>query len=123
MVHITNIDGGERRQLDLCENCADAYYKSTPRMNAFRGLICLSDSYREDLYKRLEQSHPEVFEPSSNSESILVARDTMRHFLQRTLQEDKIEVNNDGLEMLLVDLAMSDHFNARQHQFRIRQKK
>src|SRR5882724_7874438 len=46
----------------LCQECAEAYFASTPGMNSSRGLICLSDSYRSKLYDMLETAHPEAFD-------------------------------------------------------------
>ncbi len=114
MEHITMFHHGERKQLEFCSECADEYYKATPGMVGSRGLICLSEAYRDRLYRRLETAHPEVFDEPKDPANMTANRDTLRQFLEAALRDDHIEVSSDGLEMLLVDFACSNHFFQKQ---------
>jgi protein-arginine kinase activator protein McsA len=101
----------ERKQ-HLCEECADAYFASTPGMNSARGLICLSDSYRSKLYDLLEAVHPEAFD-NTDSEACRRASKLMQDFLRLHLKKDNIEMNEDAFQMLCQDFFCSHHFYTR----------
>src|SRR5258705_8236697 len=107
-VHLTKTEyteSGEERGTEeqhFCQSCADAFFASTPGMNSSRGLICLSDLYRSKLYDLLEVAHPEAFD---NSDEYACRRgsELMRNFLREHLAKDKVELNEDGFEMLCGD--------------------
>lgn len=96
----------------LCNECADAFFASTPGMNSSRGLICLSDSYRSRLYDLLEIAHPEAFD-NSDSEACKRGGKLMQDFLREHLKKDKIEMNEDAFGMLCHDFFGSHHFYTR----------
>jgi protein-arginine kinase activator protein McsA len=103
---------GTQREQHFCEQCADTYFACTPDMNSMRHLICLSDSYRSKLYDLLETVHPEAFDNSS-TEACERGSELMRRFLREHLTKDKIELNEDGFEMLCGDFLGSHHFYTR----------
>ena len=100
------------REQHLCEQCADAYFASTPGMNAARGLICLSDSYRSKLYDLLEAVHPEAFD-NTDFEACQRASKLMQDFLREHLKKDNIEMNEGAFDMLCHDFYCSHHFYTR----------
>ena len=100
------------KERHLCRECADAYYANTPGMNSARGLICLSDEYRERLYDMLAAQHPEAFD-NSDAKACQRGSGIMRSFLRERLTKDGIELNSDGFEMLLCDFFGSHHFYRR----------
>jgi hypothetical protein len=108
---------GTQQQQHLCETCADAYFASTPGMNSSRGLICLSDSYRSRLYDLLEATHPEAFD-NEDADACRRASEMMRQFLLEHLKKDKVELNEDGFDMLCQDFFCSHHFYTRQDEFK-----
>src|SRR5258708_5401483 len=93
--------GTERKQ-HFCDQCADAYFSSTPGMNSARRLIQLSDSYRSKLYDLLEAVHPEAFD-DSDLEACRRGSELMRGFLHEHLKKDHLEMNEDAFEMLCQD--------------------
>src|SRR5687768_7054489 len=99
------------KERHFCESCADAYFRDTPELSSCRNLICLSDSYRSKLYDLLEAAHPEAFK--DDDESIIKSATIMSDFLRQHLENDKIEVNEVGFSMLLVDFMCSHHFYTR----------
>ena len=101
----------------FCEECADKYFASTPGMNSARGLICLSDVYREKLYDKLEAELPEIF--IENDDNVLMEKraDRMAEFLHEELKREGIEVNEDAFGMLFSDLFCTYHFYDRQERF------
>ncbi len=99
-------------QRQFCRECADEYYAKTPGMNSSRDLICLSDWYRNKLYNLLELECPEAFDYSDNKACELSGELT-RVFLQNQLDKNDIKLNEDGFEMLWVDLNCSHHFYKR----------
>jgi hypothetical protein len=123
MVHLTQTsyvagspeERGTEKQ-HFCEQCADAYFASTPGMNSSRGLICLSDSYRSKLYDLLETAHPEAFD-NHDDEACRGGSEAMRKFLRKHLKQDKVKVSGDALEMLCQDFFGSHHFYTRLDEF------
>src|SRR5215831_12287709 len=107
-VHLTNTtcnqsgDEVERKEQHFCEACADAFFASTPDMNPQRGLICLSDLYRFQLYDLLESVHPEAFD-NHDSEACRRGSELMRAFLRERFKKDGLEVSGDAFEMLCLD--------------------
>jgi len=120
MVHLTTtvdvmgifqVPGAQREQ-HFCEQCADEYFARTPGMNSSRHLICLSDSYRSKLYDLLQKAHPEAFD-NSDTEACRRGSELMRNFLRKHLSKDKIELNEDGFDMLCQDFVGSHHCYSR----------
>jgi hypothetical protein len=101
----------------FCRECADTYFACTPRMNPARGLISLSDSYRSKLYDLLEVEHPEAFDYSDTA-ACGRASELTRAFLRQHLKRDGIELNEDGFEMLWIDLNCSHHFYSRADEYK-----
>jgi len=120
MVHLTRTvwaegfgqEPGTRREQHFCEQCADTYFACTPGMNSARRLICLSDSYRAKLYDLLETAHPEAFD-NGDTEACRRGSELMRSFLREHLAKEKIELNDDGFDMLCQDFFCSHHFYSR----------
>ncbi len=120
MVHLTTTvhakaldqEAGTQREQHFCQECADAYFASTPGMNSARGLICLSDSYRSKLYDLLEKAQPQAFD-NTTTEACRRGSELMRRFLREHLTKDKIELNEDAFDMLCGDFFGSHHFYTR----------
>ena len=124
MVHLTKTNyapgSGEElgtEQQHFCEQCADAYFASSPGMNAMRNLICLSDSYRSKLYDLLEEAHPEAFD-NHDTEACRRGGEIMTHFLREHLKRDGVEVSGDAFDMLCQDFFGSHHFYTRSDEFK-----
>ncbi|MCG7936831.1 MAG: hypothetical protein JAY68_19495 [Candidatus Thiodiazotropha taylori] len=96
----------------FCKDCADDYYAQTPGLNASRDLISLSDWYRSKLYDLLEEKHPEAFD-YSDTDACQQSGELTRAFLRKQLKMNGIELNDDGFEMLWLDLNCSSHFYKR----------
>jgi hypothetical protein len=111
-VEIPGQEPGAQREQHFCEQCADEYFAQMPGMNSSRGLIRLSDSYRSKLYDLLEAAHPEAFD-NSDTKACLRGSELMRNFLRERLTKDKIELNDDGFNMLCFDFFGSHHFYSR----------
>jgi len=123
LVHLTQTScvpdsQGERgtKKQHFCEQCAEAYFATTPGMNSSRGLICLSDFYRSKLYDLLESAHPEAFD-NHDDEACRRGSEAMRKFLRKHLKQDKVKVSGDALEMLCQDFFGSHHFYTRLDEF------
>ena len=101
----------------FCEECADKYFASTPGMNSARGLICLSDAYREKLYDKLEAELPEIFIETDDQVLMGKRAETMSEFLREELKREGIEVNEDAFGMLFSGLFCTYHFYDRQDRF------
>ena len=86
-------------------------------MNSARHLICLSDSYRAKLYDLLETAHPEAFD-NTIVEACRRGSELMRSFLREHLTKDKIELNDDGFEMLSQDFFGSHFFYSRSDEYK-----
>jgi hypothetical protein len=108
---------GSPQQRDFCRECADNYYATTPGMNSSRALICLDNWYRSKLYDLLEKAHPEAFD-NSDAEACRRATNLKCNFLKEHLTKDKIELNQDGFEMLCMDFCFSHHFYRRADEFK-----
>jgi protein-arginine kinase activator protein McsA len=106
---------GTKKQ-HFCQDCADAYFASTPGMNPSRGLISLSDSYRSRLYDLLETEHPEAFD-NHDIEACRKSSEVMRKFLAEHFKQDNIELAGDAFEMLCNDFFGSHHFYTRLDEF------
>jgi len=114
VVHLTKIEAktGAQREQHFCQQCADTFFACTPGLNPMRGLICLSDSYRATLYDLLETTRPDAFD-NSTTEACRRGSEWMRRFLREQLAKDKIELNEDALDMLCADFFGSHHFYTR----------
>jgi hypothetical protein len=120
MVHLTTTvevhglgqEPSAQQEQHFCQECADSFFASTPGMNSARHLICLSDSYRSKLYDLLEAAHPEALD-NSDTEACERGSELMRNFLREHLTKDKIELNEDGFDMLCHDFFGSHHFYSR----------
>jgi hypothetical protein len=109
-----------KEERHFCEDCADAYYASTPGMNAQRSLICLSDFFRTRLYDRLEADHPDAFYDGDDHQTLARAMETITEFLRRELEEAGIGINDDAFGMLLSDFCCSWHFYERRDEVKKR---
>jgi hypothetical protein len=98
----------------FCEECADKYFASTPGMNSARGLICLSEAYREKLYDKLEAELPEILVETDDKVLMGKRADKMAEFLRDELKREGIEMNDDAFGMLFSDLFCTYHFYDRQ---------
>ena len=112
----------DEREMHLCRECADTYFASTPGLNSSRGLICLSDWYRQRLYDQLESLHPEAFD-NSDDEACRKGSEVMIRFLTEQLAREKLEIKGDAFEMLLVDFFGSHHFYTRLDEVNKRKRK
>ena len=117
MVEGLGQETGTQREKHFCEQCADTYFACTPGMNPARHLICLSDSYRAKIYDLLETAHPEAFD-NSTTELCRRGSELMRRFLRGNLTKDKIELNDDGFEMLCQDFFGSHYFYSRSDEYK-----
>ena len=114
---LLGLEPGTQREQHFCEQCADAYFASTPGMNSRRHLICLSDSYRARLYDLLEATAPEAFD-NSTTEACRRTSELMCRFLREHLTKDGIELNEDGFEMLCADFLGSHHYYTRADEYK-----
>jgi hypothetical protein len=118
-IHLTTIASPAPVRLqNLCEECADAYFACTPGMNAYRKLICFSDSYRSMLYDRLERAHPEAFQDGHDRKTALELHQKVTAFLRAELKKDTIELNDGGFEMLFQDFIGSHAFAVRKQKLK-----
>jgi hypothetical protein len=94
----SGLEPGKREQ-HFCKECLDTYFACTPWMNPLRGLICLSDDYRQKLYELLWPKHPEAWD-NRDVEACRRGSKIMEAFLREHLKKEKIEVNDDAFGML-----------------------
>ena len=97
----------------LCQDCADSLFAAGPETNHFRGLICLSDFYRDKLYDILESTRPEIFYDGDDEQQSAQASEALEAFLREHLKKDNVQLNEDAFQMLRSDFCFSHHYYAR----------
>ena len=116
-VDLAAIPHKEMTEHHFCEECADKFFASTPEMNSTRGLICLSDAYREKLCDKLEAQLPEIFIDTDDQVLMGKRAAKMAEFFRNELKREGIEVSGDAFGMLFSDLFCTFHFYDRQDRF------